>query len=269
MRRITADPVRSRAAKSVSAASYGGDRSGGVASGYRRGAVTEDAAAESALSAAAWQDRISLATLCRDCVDLLPVDGAAIALMGDDASAVASAACHGLGGTSLDLELTVGEGPGWLAFARGEEVLVPDLRASDGQWPQYTRGAAVGGICAVYAFPLQIGAARLGVLTLYRRRPGALTDTELSMSLSVADALTQVLLGLQIESDSDALAQVLEAGAAFRAVVHQATGAVADQLGCSVAEALVRLRAAAFASGHTLSEVATDVIAGTVRIGAS
>jgi hypothetical protein len=50
------------------------------------------------------------------------------------------------------------------------------------------------------------------------------------------------------------------------AEVHQASGVVSVQLEVSVGEALVRLRAHAFATGHPLSEVAAAVVAHRLRL---
>jgi hypothetical protein len=47
--------------------------------------------------------------------------------------------------------------------------------------------------------------------------------------------------------------------------VHQAQGMVAAQLGCSLEEALGRLRVRADATGQPLEELALDVLDGIVR----
>jgi hypothetical protein len=48
-------------------------------------------------------------------------------------------------------------------------------------------------------------------------------------------------------------------------VIHQATGMIAAQLDDTVANALARLRAAAFASGRSMYDLAHDVVARRVR----
>ena len=55
-------------------------------------------------------------------------------------------------------------------------------------------------------------------------------------------------------------AELLAGEPAHWAEVHQATGMVSVQLGVSVDEAFVRLRARAFADGRSLKAVAGDVI---------
>jgi hypothetical protein len=52
----------------------------------------------------------------------------------------------------------------------------------------------------------------------------------------------------------------------FHFVVHNAAGAVSVQLDVSVTEALIRLRAYAFANNRPLDEVAEDVVAQRLRL---
>jgi AmiR/NasT family two-component response regulator len=58
---------------------------------------------------------------------------------------------------------------------------------------------------------------------------------------------------------------VAELGA-YRAEVHQASGMVSVQLGITVAEGLLRLRARAFAEGRPLADVAADVVTRRIRL---
>ena len=48
-------------------------------------------------------------------------------------------------------------------------------------------------------------------------------------------------------------------------MVHQATGVIAEQLGVTVTEALIRLRASAFAQDRALTDIADDVVTGRFR----
>jgi hypothetical protein len=52
----------------------------------------------------------------------------------------------------------------------------------------------------------------------------------------------------------------------FHFVVHQASGMVSEQLRVSAGEALLRLRAHAFANDRPLNAVAEDVIARRLRL---
>jgi hypothetical protein len=65
----------------------------------------------------------------------------------------------------------------------------------------------------------------------------------------------------------DSVAAELEISADFHFAVHNAAGMVSVQLGVSVAEALIRLRAYAFSNDRLLADVAQDVIARRLRLG--
>lgn len=102
------------------------------------------------------------------------------------------------------------------------------------------------------------------MLDLYRDVPGVLTDHQLAEALSFADAATSILLHLQSQdldrSDSGPV-HVIE----DRAEVHQATGMIAVQADVTLGQALVLLRARAFAAERPIISLAHDVLAGDVR----
>jgi hypothetical protein len=111
---------------------------------------------------------------------------------------------------------------------------------------------------------LEIGAIRVGALDLYCDRPGVLTDAQLSVALTFADAAAGALLAgrfadAEMPFDIDAL------GSTVYAEVHQATGMISVQLNVSLDDAFVRLRAHAFAGERPVHEVARDVVAGRLR----
>ena len=66
---------------------------------------------------------------------------------------------------------------------------------------------------------------------------------------------------MQAHAPAGAFATELEQGSDFRFVVHQASGMVSGQLEVSVAEALIRLRASAFAQNRSVTDLAEDVVA--------
>ena len=120
---------------------------------------------------------------------------------------------------------------------------------------------------AVFGFPLQVGAVRLGALNLCCDRPGPLSYDQHADALVMAGIAARSILVFQAGAPPGALAAELEEGADFHYVVNQAAGMVAAQLDISVGQALVRLRAYAFGSGRPLTEVAKDVVERTLRFG--
>ena len=204
------------------------------------------------------------AGLVHGCARALPVTGVGLALMTDGGPAGTVAATDGPALVLEELQYTLGEGPCVDASRSGRPVLQPDLAATASRrWPAFAGGALAAGVAAVFAFPLRVGAIRVGVLDLYRATPGTLTPEQLREALSFADAATLLLLYLQTRTVSDGFAPEGLAVLDDRAEVHQATGVVSVQAGVSVAEAVVLLRARAYAEQRPVSDLARDVLSGT------
>ncbi len=165
-----------------------------------------------------------------------------------------------------ELQYTLGEGPCVDAYTQGRVVLEPDMAdRGASRWFAFTPRAVDAGVRAVFAFPLQVGTVRLGALDLYRDGPGPLTDDQHADALVVANVVARWVLDVQAHAPPGAIAEELETGADFHFVVHNAAGAVSVQLGVSVTEALIRLRAYAFSNDRLLREVAEDVVARRLR----
>jgi hypothetical protein len=81
----------------------------------------------------------------------------------------------------------------------------------------------------------------------------------------LAGVAARAVLALQADAPPGMLGAELEAGSDFRFVVHQASGMVSAQLDVTIGEALVRIRAFAFAHDRALNMVAEDVVARRLR----
>jgi hypothetical protein len=216
------------------------------------------------LSGVADHEAPSLATLCRGCVALLPVSGAAVSLMAPAHAQSVASAFDGRARALQDLEFTLGEGPAMDAYDEGRPVVVEDVGSLARRWPQFSAAVAAMGVQAVLALPLQTTGARIGVLVLYRDEAGALAERDFADALEVADLVTQLVLVMQSEAATESVAWALDVSD-HRAVVHQATGMVAVQINADVDEALVRLRAHSFAADRPIREIAEDVVNGQLR----
>src|SRR5579864_3862575 len=170
-----------------------------------------------------------------------------------------------------ELQVTLGEGPGPDAAARGGPVLASDLGEMEAvrRWPVFAPAARQAGAAAVFAFPLQVGAIRTGVMGLYRERPGPLSAFQLGDALVFADTATLLLL----ESGHQAAGEAgsgLEGQppdlAGHRAEIDQATGMLTEQLGVGIAAAFIRLRAYAYVNDLRLTDVARDIVARRLRL---
>lgn len=204
------------------------------------------------------------AAVCVACVSVLPgVDAAALTVRADGLQETWGTSEEWAEGLE-HLQYTVGEGPGFEAFATAGTVLVPDLTADSGRWPGFAQAALPVGLAAMFAFPLQLGAIRLGVLDLYRRHPGRLSSRELTDAAVLANLATVAVLE-QARQDKAAGDTRLSQFAGPYQEVSIATGMLAAQLEIGLVEALARLRSRAFAEGRSVHELARDVVERKIR----
>lgn len=117
----------------------------------------------------------SMARLRRICVSAvrrLDGSGAGVSLIAENGLQQAMCASDPVTERIEELQFVLGEGPCIDAFHHRRPVLVADLGAVPAtRWPGYTPAAFEAGVRAVFAFPMQIGAARLGVLDVFRTGP--------------------------------------------------------------------------------------------------
>jgi hypothetical protein len=207
-----------------------------------------------------------VARLCEVCADVAGMSGAGIMLWAGEEQQGSVCSDNDVSALIEELQYTLGEGPCVDAYHQGGPVLEPDLvDPITPRWFAFTPPVVEAGARAVFGFPLQVGAIRLGALNLYRDRPGPLNDEQYADALVLAGVAAQAVLAMQAQAPPGMLAAELDEGANFRFVVHQASGMVAVQLGVSVGEALLRLRAYAFGNDRLLAEVAEEVVGRQLR----
>lgn len=199
--------------------------------------------------------------LCQSCAEVLDADGGAITLSYTGSARITLCATDEVAARLEDLQEVLGQGPGPTAYTSGKPViaaLAADAAAESAarRWPLLAQAAhaALGFAATVYALPIRPDADLLGVLTLYQARP-----RELAQGLSSAQFLADTL-GAALLRDPDSQTELAPGPWATRAQVHQATGAVVAQLRISPDDALVLLRAHAFAHDTTLAAIAAEVI---------
>ncbi len=206
------------------------------------------------------------AGLCAACVDVLAVTGAGITVMGGGQAGPVCVSSQRMAALE-DLQFTMGEGPCQDAFQSGRPVHAPHLDVSVlARWPSFVDVAKDAGIGAVFAYPLSINGAKIGVLTLYQDDEGDLSMAQREDTMALVEILTETVLSLQDAAPVGVLAPGLEEAVKYRAEIHQASGMVSMQLQIPVAEALLRIRAHAFANGQPVGIVAADIVARRLRL---
>ena len=197
---------------------------------------------------------------CHAIRDLCAADGASITLHGTAIWRVTICATDQISEKLENLQDVLGEGPCRDAFDSGHPVEAQVNEPAAVRWPQFIPAAEkiIGRDGGLWSLPMRSAGQRIGAISLYRLAPGPLpVPTETAQVL--ADALTGELL-----TDPQAYAVLPDlaedSGWSARAVVQQASGLLAGQLGISISDAMTVLRSRAFATDAQLRDVAKDVV---------
>ncbi|BBY95703.1 GAF domain-containing protein [Mycobacterium gallinarum] len=210
--------------------------------------------------------------LCEACVVLFDVDAAAISLVFDGANTGTLGSSGEHARTYDELQFLLGEGPCLESVARRAPVLALDLADPDDvRWPVYGPAMVDLQIRGVFAMPVVVAGEYVGALDLFRTQPGGLEDEQLTGAVVAAELAGIPLLDL-LDADLQAAAADpasnvwAELHTLSRAEVSQATGMLVAQLEVDPAEALLRLRAHAYATGRSATDVARDILDRKLRL---
>jgi GAF domain-containing protein len=210
--------------------------------------------------------------LCKACVVLLDIDAAAISIVFDGASNGTLGASGEPARRYDELQFILGEGPCLDSVARRIPVLVVDLADPDeARWPAYGPAMLANQIRGVYAIPVVVAGEFIGALDLFRAQPGPLPGADLINAITAAELAGIPMLDL-LDADLQAAVEDpnsnawADLNALSRAEVSQATGMLVAQLEVEPAEALVRLRAHAYATGRSATDIARDILDRRLRL---
>ena len=222
-----------------------------------------------------WRDEpaslfASTAPFCDSAVGWSRADGVSLALLSESPNSRELVfATDALAQRLDEAQFALGDGPCLTSYVTGRPQCITDT-AHDDRWPVFCREALSFGVGAVFSFPVTIGAHPVAVLELYRRAPGPLTVDEYDAALGCAAAIGAVIGSTyarwshRIPDEDDlngaALTALTEHDPFTRSEVHVAAGIIAEHLSISVGEALVRMRAYAFARSTRVTEVAHEVL---------
>ncbi|MFI6043789.1 GAF and ANTAR domain-containing protein [Nocardia sp. NPDC051321] len=212
--------------------------------------------------------------ICASVVRLTNVDGAAVAVFrGTSADRELVYATDAVARDIDELQFVVGEGPCLEAYRHNRRQIWGDLQISDARtrWPAFTAEALTLGARAAFAFPITAATRPIGVLELYRASVGPLTEDAQEAAAACAVAVGRMVYLSEKrrgrsprrgENDfgTDAFDHHSPPLPFSRAAVYVAADLAAVQLAVSVAEALDRLRAYAYANGRSIIDVAADIL---------
>jgi hypothetical protein len=212
------------------------------------------------LSQLAGHDESSVDRLSDICMNLTAMSGVGIMLRSVDTLLGSVGMTDAVSALIEELQFTVGEGPCIDAFNLGRPILEPDLAEPTRRWLGFTPPVLDAGVRAIFSFPLQAGSVCMGALDLYRRQPGALSGDQHADAVAIAGVVAEVVLAMQARARPGALAAELRRLTERRLVEHQAVGMASVQLGLSIGDALLRLRAHAFAHDIPFATLTQDVV---------
>ena len=223
---------------------------------------------ESTRAAGLPHDSGRLGHLCTALTRALPASGVGLSLLTEDDHGGGTVAVSDEWSRALEeLQFTLGEGPCIDAYATRRPVMEPDLDAHGiRRWPGYAPAAREHGVRAVFAFPLQVGAARAGALDIYRIESGPLTPDALAQAFTFADVAMGLLVDGQAHAGDAVSSPDIDGALENRLEVYQAQGMVMVDLGVGIEEAMARLRAHAYAEERTIRDVAMDIVAGNLTL---
>ena len=166
---------------------------------------------------------------------------------------------------SLELfQLQNEEGPCLECFRMGEPLTIEDLEAEAGRWPKFVPAARAAGFASVHAMPMRLRDERIGVLNIFGGQPGPITEAQALVSRAMADIATIGILQQRAIHQAQESMEQLQVALTSRIMIEQAKGVLAERAGLAMEESFERLRAYARASNRRLSDVAQDLLEGTL-----
>ena len=203
---------------------------------------------------------------------LFGIDAAAISLIFSGVTSGTFGSSDSAARAYDELQFTIGEGPCLDSVSTGGPVLVPDLAKPNFiRWPLYRPAMLDHKIRGVFAIPVVVAGEFVGALDLFKTQPGELRVDQLAGAVIAAELAGAPLLDLmhsdlQAAVDDPYSSAWADLNALSRTEVSQATGMLVAQLRVEPAEALVRLRAHAYATNCSPTEVARDILDRQLRL---
>ena len=234
-----------------------------------REAMLAQAMVELADTLVADFDVVELLTVLADrCVEVLDVDAAGIMLVAPDGDlrlmASSSAAMR-----LLELfELQSEQGPCVDCYRTGQPVVNQDLAAVNGRWPRFAGEALAAGFRSVHALPMRLRGVVIGAVNLFHVEAGEMSEADVVAAQALADIATISILQHRGVLEAQVVNDQLQHALNSRVVIEQAKGIVAERNGLNMDQSFATLRSHARIHNLRLSDVARDVVSGTLTAAA-
>jgi|GEM_PF-43363 len=208
-----------------------------------------------------------LTQLTSRCMDLLNVEAAGILV----ADATGHLRVVGASSEQIQLlelfQLQNDQGPCLDCYTTGETVAAPDLTAPT-PWPAFAAQSVAAGYRSVCAIPLHRNSVTLGCLNLFMSNSGPLAPTDIALAQALADVASIAIVQNHANQQTGDRDNHLHHALDSRITIEQAKGMIAEHFTVDMHNAFEILRSHARATGHSLTGIADQLVAGTITIDA-
>ncbi|GGM17828.1 transcriptional regulator [Streptomyces fumigatiscleroticus] len=200
------------------------------------------------------------------CMDLLDITDAGVMLAAPDDGPLRLVATTSERVRLVELfELDAREGPCCTAY-HDAASLDHEVTAVPSRWPSFDTRAHQAGYRSVCAIPIRLRRQTLGVLNLFRRAPGPLTDADRHLARALADITAISLLQQTALDHHRTLSMQLQQALTTRTVIEQAKGYLTSHHGIDPETAFQHLRAHARHHQIRIADLARGIIDGTTAL---
>ena len=162
-------------------------------------------------------------------------------------------------------QLQSDEGPCLDCYRTGLVVASERLDA-ESPWPVFAAESLRVGFPSVCAVPLRLHDVVLGCLNLFMRDPVPLGALDVALARALADVASIAIVQDQATREAAVREGQLQHALSSRIVIEQAKGMLAEFAGVDMDHAFARLRSFARNRNRRLTEVAAELVAGSIAV---
>jgi GAF domain-containing protein/ANTAR domain-containing protein len=166
------------------------------------------------------------------------------------------------------IEVQRADGPCLDCWRSGEAVREDHLVRGRERWPHFAPAALDAGFASVYAVPMRLRDERLGALNLFANETCGLIESDETLAQALADVATIGILHERFIRQREEVTEQLQVAFNTRIVLEQAKGVVSQATTMDMDQAFALLRGYARHHNLLLSDVARQVIARDLDVGA-
>jgi transcriptional regulator with GAF, ATPase, and Fis domain len=166
------------------------------------------------------------------------------------------------------LQVQNDEGPCMDCYQSGDVISNGDLTRQT-PWPKFAAASVAHGYLSVCAIPMRVKDFTMGCLNLFMTGPVEVDPGDIALARGLADVATIAIAQNRLIEDAAVREAQLQHALKSRTVIEQAKGMIAAQRGVDMDRAFSWLRNHARSNNRLLTDVANEIIAGTLVVASS